>query len=109
MLLFASKKVFATACQMYRNLWENAEKIEFERMNPYNNYLRLSGYINGKHYQVHITSAALAARINNYKYPIKRDNDTEIIRIFAVACACADYGQFFTKFEHLTKELVLNY
>ena len=106
MLLFASKKIYSTACLMYRTLWENGAKVEFERQSYYNNYVRLWGFINGVQYQVHINSDEIAGRFRDLK--AHRDNDSNLLRLFAVACACGDYGQYFRKFEHLAKTLVLN-
>ena len=108
-MFFASKKVFATACNNFRNLWINCTKIDFEKINPYSNYVRLSGKLNGFNYQVNINCPAIADRVPNWCYKrTGQDNDTELIRIFALACACADYGLLFSKYEHLAKQLVLN-
>ena len=105
--LFASKKVFAAACRYYRNLWESCEMVEFERENPYNNYCRLSGVINRVKYQVHVNDTTIADRYNRYN-KTNRDNNDELIRVFAVACVCADFGYFYKDFAHLAKNLVLN-
>ena len=103
----ASKKVYKTACNYYKNLWKSCEKIEFERCGFYNNYCRLEGHINGTHYQVHINSAFVSGLCSQ---PLKtyRDNSCELSRVFAVACACSDLGYNYNIFSHLAKELVLN-
>ena len=109
---FRSKKsqIYEAACNNFRSLWENAATVEFTRESPYNDYIRLNGKINGFNYQVHINCAVLADRITRAPYyTTKRDNDETLLKIFALACACGDYGQFYSKFEHLAKELVLNY
>lgn len=106
MLLFASKKVYKTACIMYRNLWESCEKVCFQRESFYNDYMRLSGTINGFRYQIHINAPEIAGRFRDLNE--HSDTDNQLIRIFAVACSCADYGQFYKDFKHLSKSLVLN-
>ena len=110
--LFRTKKslIFETACNYYRYIWQTAETVEFERENPCTDYVRLSGVINNYPYQVHINSAVISARVPNFFYKrVGRDNDTELIRIFALACACADFREDFRKFRTLAKSLVLNY
>lgn len=104
---FSSKKVFATACVMYRNLWYYSESIYFERASYYNDYVRLSGRIGGRNYQVHVNCAEIAARVRDLKE--HKDNDDLLLRVFAVACSCSDYGKFFKDFKHLANSLILNY
>ena len=108
--IFRTKKsqIFEVACRNFRNLWETGKTVEVERMNGYD-YVRMSGYINGIHYQTHINSPLLAARCGNWGRRMVVDNDTELIRIFAVACACADFGEYVDKFRNMWRDLVLNY
>lgn len=105
--LFRTKTsiVYENACNKFRALWESCGNVEIERMNSYD-YIRMSGYINGVHYQTHINHKELAPRC---RWQIVRDNDTEIIRAFALSCACADMGLFYKDFAHLEKDLILNY
>lgn len=103
---FASKKVFLMACRNFRNLWETCNKIEFQRESYYSNYVRMSGTVNGVHYQVHINCDAIANRFRDLN--THKDSDGVLIRIFAVACACADCGLFYNKFDTMYNTLVLN-
>lgn len=107
MLLFASKKIYLAACRNYRNIWESGRGFYFERESHYSNYCRLSGKINGFNYQVHVNSDKISGLACDLREHYTTDADA--IKIFAVACACADYGQYFRKYEHLAKNLVLNY
>ena len=109
MKLFRTKKslICETASRYYRNLWENATKVEFERMNAYD-YIRMAGYINGIHYQVHVNNKEIAGRLYGEIGRTKTDNDIKIIKVFAVACACADFGEFYAKFATLENEIILN-
>lgn len=106
MKLFAAKKIRLTACRMYRNIWETGKPVEFQRESYYSNYVRLAGYINGIHYQVHINSAEISARVRDLSE--HRDTDDELSRIFSVACACADFGEYYKKYKHLAAALILN-
>ena len=96
------------ACRNYRTLWESCKEVEIERMNGYD-YVRMAGTINGVKYQTHINSPRLANRLGMYYGRIVRDTDDELLRIFSVSCACADCGEYVTKYRHMWRELVLNY
>ena len=109
-MLFASKKVYALSCKNFRSIWENSGSVELERMDPYNNWVRLAGRINGVNYQVRIEDSQLAGRVASWAWrSIVRDNDSELERAFCVACACADLGVSYEKYAHLAGSLVLNY
>lgn len=103
---FASKKVFLMACRNFRNLWETCNKIEFQRESYYSNYVRMSGTVNGFHYQVHINSDMIANRFRDLN--AHKDSDGVLIRIFSVACACADNGKLYKDYDNMYKTLVLN-
>lgn len=103
---FSSKKVYLMACNMFRNLWETCEKIEMQRESYYNNYVRLSGRINGICYQVHINSTEIANRFRDLN--THKDSDGVLIRIFSVACACSNLGKYYKDFDLMYKSLVLN-
>lgn len=109
--IFRTKKsqIYEIACNNFRSLWDSGRAVEFERMTPGRDYIRMAGQINGVNYQIHINSAALSDRLSrNYK-KIMSDNDTELIRIFALACACADLGYYYKDFAALAQDLVLNF
>lgn len=109
MKLFRTKKsiICETASRYYRNLWENATKVEFERMNG-GDYIRMSGKINGINYQIHINNKEIASRLNCKYGRTETANDLKVIKVFAVACACADFGEFYAKFATLENEIILN-
>lgn len=103
---FTSKKVYLMACRNFNALCESCNKIEFQRESYYSNYVRMSGTVSGVTYQVHVNSDLLASRFRDLN--AHKDSDCDLIRIFAVACACADNGKFYKDYDNMYKNLVLN-
>lgn len=108
MKLFRTKKsiICETANRYYRNLLENATKVEFERVNS-SDYIRMAGDINGIMYQIHVNNKELAGRLRCIGRT-ETANDIKVIKVFAVGCACADFGEAFAKFATLENEIILN-
>lgn len=104
-MFFASKKIYLAASRNWRALWESGKGIKFQRENRDNNYCRVSGIINGFNYQVHVNSDYLRDLAGDLRE--HATTDARAAKIFAVACACADFGQYFRKFEHLAETITL--
>lgn len=98
---FTSRKIEKSALNIHREMWEKGLSVRLTLEDRYNNIVRL----NCGRFQLHIKSNILADRC---RWRNVEDTETLLLRTFAVALACSNFGKPFSQFSHMVNGLTLD-
>ena len=95
-----SKKIEKQAQNIYREMWEKGLAVTVTSEDKYNNIIRL----NCGRFELHIKDFDLAGKC---RWHAIRETDNRTSKVFAVALACSNNGEYYSKYAHLVNTINL--
>lgn len=96
-----SRKIKKQAQNIYREMWEKGLAVTVTSEDKYNDIIRL----NCGRYQLQIKDNDLAGKC---RWHAISETDSRTSKIFAVALACSNNGEYYSKYVHLVNTINLD-
>lgn len=96
-----SRKIEKQAQNIYREMWEKGLAVTVTSEDKYNNSIRL----NCGRFQLHIKDNDLAGKC---RWHAISETDSRTSKIFAIALACSNNGEYYSKYAHLVNRINLD-
>ena len=96
-----SKKIEKQAQNIYREMWEKDLAVTVTSEDKYNNIIRL----NCGRFQLHIKDNDLAGKC---RWHAISERDSRTSKIFAIALACSNNSEYYSKYAHLVNTINLD-